>query len=284
MSVSQELGTERTLELPQGPLAYRERGDGPPIVFVHGLLVNGDLWRKVVPPLVDAGYRCLTPDWPLGSHRLPMPAAADLTPPGIARMVADFLGALDLSDAALVGNDTGGAITQLVMTSYPDRIGRVVLTPCDCFERFFPQPFTPLPLLARLPGFAPLLVQTMRSRALQRLPVAYGWLTMRPIDPAVMRSYLGPSRTDPAIRRDLTRFVRGVHRRYTLQAAARLPQFTRPVLLAWAEHDRVFPASLATRLAARLPDARIEMIAGSRTFVPEDQPGPLAELVAAFLR
>jgi pimeloyl-ACP methyl ester carboxylesterase len=284
MAHSDDLGTERTVELPHGTLAYRERGDGPPVVFVHGLLVNGDLWRKVVPPLAAAGFRCLTPDWPLGSHRHPLRPDADLTPPGVARMLADYLDALDLREVTLVANDTGGAITQLAMTRHPERIGRVVLTSCDSFERFFPQPFTPLPTLARLPGFATLLVQMMRSRRLQRLPMAYGWLTMQPIDPAVMRSYLEPSRSDPAIRRDLTRFVRGVHRRYTLAAAERLGAFDRPVLLAWAAQDRIFPASLATRLAERLPDARVEAVEGSRTFIPEDQPAQLADLVVKFLR
>jgi pimeloyl-ACP methyl ester carboxylesterase len=284
MADSAELGTEHTVELPQGTLAYRERGEGPPVVFVHGLLVNGDLWRKVVPPVAAAGFRCLTPDWPLGSHRHPMRPDADLTPPGLARMVADFLAALDLREVTLVANDTGGAITQLVMTRHPDRVGRVVLTPCDCFEKFFPQPFTALPAAARLPGFGLLLAQVLRPQALQRLPMAYGWLTNEPIDPAVMRSYLAPSRTDPAIRRDLTQFVRGVHKRYTLAAAEQLHRFDRPVLLAWAARDRVFPATLATRLADRLPDARIELIDDSRTFVPEDQPGLLAELVVKFLR
>ena len=60
------------------------------MVFVHGLLVNADLWQHVVPRLTEAGLRCVTVDWPLGSHELPVPDA-DLTPPGVADLVAELL-------------------------------------------------------------------------------------------------------------------------------------------------------------------------------------------------
>ena len=126
--------------LPQGTIRYRERGNGEPIVFVHGLLVNGDLWRKVVPTLAK-DFRCITPDWPLGSHEVPMNPDADLTPTGLAKLVADFLAALELENVTLVGNDTGGALSQIVVTEHPERIARLVLTPCDAFEVFPPRLF-----------------------------------------------------------------------------------------------------------------------------------------------
>lgn len=270
------------IELSSGNLRYREVGTGPPVVFVHGLLVNGDLWRKVVPIVAGAGYRCLVPDWPLGAHCVPVPRA-DLTPPGVAGLVAEFLDKLDLRDVTLIANDTGGAITQLVMADHPSRIGRVVLTPCDCFEAFFPSVFAPLPRFVRLPGATWLLVQTLRLRLLHRLPMTFGWVAKRNPPADVIDSYLLPSRVSPEIRADLRRFVAAVHNRHTLAAASRLGGFTRPVLLAWAREDRLFPVSLARRLAAVLPDARLELIDDSYTFVPEDQPQALARLVVNFL-
>ncbi|MEN3360617.1 MAG: hypothetical protein V7637_4599 [Mycobacteriales bacterium] len=282
MARSAELGQRRAVRLPQGVIAYRERGDGRPVVFVHGLLVNADLWRAVVPAVADAGYRCLTPDWPLGSHELPMPADADLSPPGLADLIGRFLEALDLSDVTLVANDTGGALVQILMARRPDRIGRVVLASCDALERFFPPAFRYLPIMARLPGSGWLLAQALRPRALHRLPIAYGWLTHRPIPPEVMDSYLQPARRSPGVRRDLRRFLRGVHRRHTLAAAERFGAFDRPVLLAWGVDDRLFPVSLARRLAALLPDARLVPVAGARTFVPEDQAEVLAKLITEF--
>ena len=282
MPRSDELGQPRTVRLPAGEIAYRERGDGPPVVFVHGLLVNADLWRAVVPTVADAGFRCLAPDWPLGSHELAMAPDADLTPPGLARLIAAFLDELDLSDVTLVANDTGGALVQILMASRPVRVGRVVLASCDALERFFPPAFRFLPLMARLPGSGWLLAQSLRPRAFHRLPITYGWLTHRPIPAHVMDSYLQPARRSAGVRRDVRRFLRAVHPRHTLAASESFGAFDRPVLLAWGQDDRLFPMSLAERVAALLPDARVVPVAGARTFVPEDQPDMLAKLVAEF--
>src|ERR671918_734812 len=110
MSRSEALGTVREVDLPAGRIRYRECGEGPPVVYVHGLLVNADLWRAVVPPVAAAGFRCISPDWPFGSHELPVPDA-DLSPPGVAAMLASFLDRLDLRDVTVVANDTGGGLT-----------------------------------------------------------------------------------------------------------------------------------------------------------------------------
>src|SRR4051812_8916935 len=135
MAISEELGERRMA----GLLDYRERGDGPAMVFAHGAGVNGDLWRKVAPQLADR-YRCIVPDLPLGAHSLPLPESVDdCSLFGQANLLADFIEALDLHDVTLVGNDTGGAISQAVVTSRPERIGRLVLTSCDAFDNYPPQ-------------------------------------------------------------------------------------------------------------------------------------------------
>src|SRR5262245_53524631 len=161
MARSESLGSIRELSLPAGRIRYRERGSGPPVVFVHGLLVNADLWRAVVPMVADAGFRCIAPDWPMGSHDVAVPNA-DLSPPGVAGVIASFLEALDLHGVTVVANDTGGAITQILMVEHPERIGRVVLTPSDGLERFFPPVFAPLPKLAGVPGAVWVLTQMLR--------------------------------------------------------------------------------------------------------------------------
>ena len=278
------LGTPRDVTLSDATVRIFESGpsDGPPVVFVHGLLVNADLWQHVVPRLAEAGLRSIAVDWPLGSHELPVPDA-DLTPPGVADLVAELLEVLDLRDVTVVGNDSGGAITQILMTRQPERIGRVVLTPSDSFERFFPPLFAALPIAARVPGAAKVLTQALRARWVQRLPIGFGWLTKRPMPDDVVDSFLRPSRESREIRDDTTRFLRTVHRRHTLAAAEKLGEFNRPVLLAWAREDRVFPISLAERLAERLPDATVAPIADSLTFVPLDQPEVLANLIVEFV-
>lgn len=278
------LGESHDLRLATGTVRYFASGpaDGRPVVFVHGLLVNADLWRGVVPLAAAAGLRCFAVDWPLGSHSIAMPDA-DLTPPGIADLIAEFLEVLDLSDVTVVANDTGGAITQVLMTRHPERIGRVALASCDAFERFFPPTFASLPVMARVPGFLAVLTQIVRLRAVQRLPMAFGWAAKRTLPPEIVASYLGPSRHNRDIRGDLGRFLRSVHKRHTLAAAEKLPTFDKPVLLAWASEDKLFPVSLATRLADVLPQATIAEIADSYTFIPEDQPAELARLLIEFV-
>jgi len=283
MARTDALGTVHEVELPMGRIRYRERGEGPPVVFVHGLLVNADLWRAVVPGVADAGFRCIAPDWPLGSHEVAVPHA-DLSPPGLAALIAAFLDRLDLSDVTIVANDTGGALTQILMAEHPERLGRVVLTPSDSFERFFPPVFAFMPTVAGIPGSMWLLAQLLRVRALHRLPVAFGWVAKRPVPPEIADSYLEPSRRSKAVRDDLRRFLRGVHRRHTLAAAKAFPMFAKPVLLAWTTEDRLFPLELAYRLAGLLPQATVVTIDDSYTFVPEDQPELLTKLVIDFAR
>ncbi len=281
MSISAELGAEKLVDLPAGQVEYRERGSGRPVVFVHGLLTNGDLWRKVVPAVADAGYRCITPDWPFGGHRIPVPDA-DLTPAGVGDLMGEFLAALELNDAVIVGTDTGGGMTQMLMERHPQRIGGVVLTPSDSLEVFPPKMFGYLPLSVRIPGFVWLMAQALRIRALHHLPMLFGWLTKRGFPPHVMDSFLTPMRRDAAVRADFTRFVAPMHRRHLLAAAEHFAQFRRPVLLAWSIEDRIFPISLAHRLERLLPNARIEPIEDSYTFVAEDQPDLLARHIIEF--
>ncbi len=264
-----------------GPIRYYEVGQGPALVFVHGLLVNGALWRKVVPLLSDR-FRCIVPDWPLGSHRVPMSPAADLSPPGLARTVAEVLGSLDLESATLVGNDTGGAVCQLAAAAHPERIGAMVLSDCDTYENFLPRLFRPLQVAARVPGGVLVLAQGMRVRAMWRLPIAFGRLIKHDIDADVVNSYFEPCRSNPDVRRDTAKVLRGISSRYTVAAAEQLRSFDRPVLLAWASEDRVFPVGDAERLLTDLPQGHLELIEDSYTFTPEDQPRRLAELVAAF--
>ncbi len=271
------------ISLPAGTIRYRDSGTGAPIVFVHGALVNGSLWRKVI-RLLDGEFRCLAPDLPLGSHRLSMPSDADLSPPGLARLVADFLVALDLDQVTLVGNDTGGAICQLVATRHPERLARLVLTPCDAYENFPPPAFRYLPVTARIPGGLAVLAQSMRIRPARRLPFAFGWLSKRAVPTEVVDEWIEPLLADPGVRRDAAKVLRGMSPRYTLEAAELLREFDRPTLLAWAREDRFFKLRDAERLAEAIPDSRLVAIDDSFTFVSEDQPERLAATISEFIR
>jgi pimeloyl-ACP methyl ester carboxylesterase len=271
---------KRSIELEQGTIHYRDEGDGPPIVFVHGLLVDGRLWRAVTPKLPS--YRRITPDWPLGSHTTPLRAGADRTPRGLAHLVADFIEALGLEHVTIVANDTGGAISQILASERPQRLGALVLTNCDCLENFLPPLFRPLQWLAHVPGAYAAIARAMRSARLRRSPLGFGLLTHRPLPDELTGSWLAPLE-DRAIRADALATLKAIDKRDTVAAAERLHEHPLPTLLAWGRDDVAFKLRYAERLAELIPGARLEPIAGSRTFVCEDQPGRLGQLISGFL-
>lgn len=273
--------TAQQIETSLGPVTYRDVGQGPVLVFLHLVLAAGDQWRGIVERLSDR-YRCIVPDLTLGGHRVPAAPDADLSPPGLARGVADFLEALDLEEVTLIGNDTGGAIAQLVAADHPERLGRLVLTNCDAYDNFPPRIFWYLKALGYLPGGVWLLGQTLRLRALWRLPIAYGWLC-HDIDVVAASSWGDALRSSRAVRRDAAKALRGMHRRHTLAAAEKLRGFEHPVLVAWGAEDRAFPIRHGERLVADLPNAQLEPIEGARTFVMWDRPDVLAELITTFV-
>jgi pimeloyl-ACP methyl ester carboxylesterase len=272
-----ELARHR-VDLPAGPISYREAGDGPPVVFVHGFLVDGRLWDGVAGRLAGS-HRCVLPDWPMGSHRQPMRPDADLTPPGMADLIDSFLAELDLEDVTLVGNDSGGAISQVLVTRHPERIGRLVLTNCDAHENFPPSPFGFGPRVAGIPGGMAAMLAPMRLAAARR--AAFKPFAKSAVDDALLEEWVAPAR-DAAIRRDAGKFLGGMDKRHTLEAAKRFAEFDKPVLIAWAPEDRFFPVSHGERLAQEFPNARLERIPGASTFVALDQPERLAALIADF--
>jgi pimeloyl-ACP methyl ester carboxylesterase len=267
------------IQLSQGVVRYREQGAGTPIVLIHGLLVNGNVWDRVVPLLAAQG-RCIVPDLPLGSHSVPMRAGADLSAPGLARLIAEFMQRLELQDVTLVGNDTGGALCQLVAANHPERLGRLVLTTCDAFENFPPPAVRPLLTALKLPGALAATSLMGRLRAVRRAAFKAMPLTMHPIPDEQVKSWVAPL-ANKGIRADLAKVVRGIDPADTLAAAERLRDFDRPTLIAWGAEDRFFPLSDAERLAATLPNARLELIPNARAFVQLDAPERLAELIAS---
>ncbi len=282
MAQSATLGEVREVVIPEGKIRYRETGSGPPVVFLHGIVANGDVWRNVVPELA-ARHRCITPDWPLGAHELEMGAGTDFSLPGLARIVDHFLAALDLDEVTLVANDTGGAVAQFVAARHPERLGSLVLTPCDAFGNFLPPVLRHLQVGGRTPAGLWVLGQTLRLRVVQRLPIAFGRLTVRPIDRQAMRSYTRPLATDAGVRRDFAALVRAVSSRYTQQVAGKLERFDKPALVVWGLEDRIFPLAHGYRLARLLPQASLEVIEDAGAFVTEDQPRRVAELIGPFV-
>jgi pimeloyl-ACP methyl ester carboxylesterase len=272
------------VELSAGPVEYTDSGgSGPVLVLLHGLMMDSTLWDEVTANLC-AEYRCVAPTLPLGAHRRAMHADADLSLPGVARLVAELLDHLDLREVTLVGNDTGGALVQLLMAAGNERMARAVLVSCDAFDNF-PPGLTgrALVLSGKLPpALFGLFMQQMRVRPVRRMPIAFGWLTRRG-DAATAR-WLRPVLTQPEIRRDTVRALRAMagSRGLLLQTADKLTDFEEPVLVVWAAEDRVMPPEHGDRLAALLPNGRLVKVDDSYTLVPLDQPVRLAAAIRGF--
>jgi pimeloyl-ACP methyl ester carboxylesterase len=271
------------IDLSAGTIEYEDTGgDGRAVVMLHGLMMDASLWDDVIAAL-QSDYRCVAPTLPLGAHRHGMHDDADLSLRGIAKVVAELLDRLDLHDVTLVGTDTGGALIQLLIGDGAARVGRVVLASSDAFDNF-PPGLTgkALVLSGKLPPpMFGLFMQQMRLRLLRRLPIAFGWLTMRG-DPATAR-WVKPVLKQAEIRRDTVRVLRAIaaERNLMLEAAEQLPSFHRPALVVWATQDRVMPPEHGRRLADLFPQGRLVEIPDSYTLIPLDQPARLAEAMRA---
>jgi pimeloyl-ACP methyl ester carboxylesterase len=272
------------IELSAGTIQYEDTGgDGPVLVLLHGFLMDASLWEQVTMDLA-VDHRCVAPTLPLGAHRRAMHADADLSLRGIARLVGEFLDRLDLHEVTLVGNDTGGALVQLLVCDGAPRVSRVVLASCEAFDNF-PPGLTgkTLMLTGRLsPRMFGLFMQQMRLRPLRRLPITFGWLTMRG-DSATAR-WVKPVLQQPEIRRDAVRALRAAAAdpHLMLDAAECLPAFDRPALVVWASQDRVMPPEHGRRLAELLPQGQLVEIPDSYTLLPQDQPARLAHVIRDF--
>jgi pimeloyl-ACP methyl ester carboxylesterase len=271
------------LALRQATIEYREFGPQdsayPPVFFVHGALVNGDLWREVAEKLGRLGYRCIVPTLPLGSHIIPVDDAGVLSLQGVAGIINDAVEALELSDVTLVGSDTGGGLCQLAVDARSDRIGRLVLTNCDAFEQCPPFPFDKVFGLLRGPISIKALMGPMRLAALRNSALGFGLLISRP-DRQMTAEWIAPCLNDIRIRRDLAALLRQIAVTDLTDVATRLTRFDKPVTLVWGQDDRVFKPSLGRRLAAVFPNAKLIEVPGSRTFVSLDQPDAVIDAIA----
>ncbi len=265
-----------------GTIEYRDIGEGPVIVFLHLVLAEGSHWDKM-PPLLADRFRCICPTLPMGAHRLPADDDADLSAAGLARAVAELLEHLDVHDVTLVGNDSGGAISQVLAVNHPERLGRVVLTNCDMYDDFPPTIFRYFKLLPYIPGSLAVTGRAFKIRALWPLPFVFGRLTNH-VDGIKIGRWADALLASKKVRRDARKVIKAFGPRVTNEAAAALRSTALPFLVAWGADDKAFKPALAERFCAEVPTAHLVMIADCKTLVCWDQPQRLAELISDFIQ
>ena len=265
-----------------GTIEYRDIGQGPVIVFLHLILAEASHWDKM-PPLLADRFRCIFPTLPMGAHRIPADDYADLSAAGLARAVADLLDHLDVHDVTLVGNDSGGAISQVVAVNHPERLGRVVLTNCDMYDVFPPKMFSYFKLLPYIPGGISITARALKIRAFWKLPFVFRLLTNN-VDGVKVDRWANAMLANKLVRRDACKVIKGFGPEVTNEAAAALRSTKLPFLVAWGADDKAFKPALAERFCSEIPTANLVMIEDCKTLVCWDQPERLAQLISDFIR
>jgi pimeloyl-ACP methyl ester carboxylesterase len=278
MALIPELGPLRELSLTGGPLRLHDRGDGDPILFLHGFFANSGVWRDVVPLLAD-DYRCIAPDLPMGFQAAAANADADLSLPGIADTLAEALAELEIDRVTVVGNDLGGALAQVFTARYPRRVKRLVLTACDSFWNCPAHLLKPFRALCFVPGFLTASTLPFRFALMRRAAHRLSANSHVP-DPILLATY-APALQNTAVRRDMGRFIRALTPRDTEAAARDLTDFRGPAAVVWAR-TIWFPMSHARRLAQIL-DGWLHVVDDSGAFIPEDQPEELVEIIRRLM-
>jgi pimeloyl-ACP methyl ester carboxylesterase len=273
----------RSIEVPAGVIEYDESGSGPPVVLLHGLLMDHTLWDRVL-PLLPEGFRYIRPVLPLGAHRRAMNPGTDLTLPGQVRLVADLLDMLHLENVTLVHSDWGGALF-LTARGLDHRLARQVILPCEAFDNFPPGlPGKMVALAVRLPAGVQLAARQLRIGWLRRLPLLYGQMARRPVPGELIQRWTEPVLSDPGIRRDLLAYCRGkLDKAALIRDTEALRRFHGDALVLWSPDNRVMPAAHGHRLAALMPQARYAEIPGAYALSMLDEPEAVAREMGTFL-
>ncbi|SFB43785.1 Pimeloyl-ACP methyl ester carboxylesterase [Amycolatopsis marina] len=273
----------QTVETPSGVIEYDETGSGPPVVLLHGLLMNHTQWDRAL-PLLPEGFRYVRPVLPLGAHRRPMNASADLTLRGQVRLVADVLDALDLEDVTLVHTDWGGALF-LTAHGLDHRVARQVILPCEAFDNFPPGlPGKMVGIATRLPGGIQLACRQLRISWLRRSPLLFGQMARRPLSDDLVHGWTESALHDADIRRDLIAYCRSTFDKSELiRDTEALSRFEGDALVLWSPDNRMMPPAHGPRLAELFPKGRYGEVAGAYVLSMLDKPESVAGEIGRFL-
>jgi pimeloyl-ACP methyl ester carboxylesterase len=274
------------IELSAGPILYEDSGgEGPVLVLVPGLVMDHRQWERVVPELAGE-FRCVTVTMPMGAHREPMKADADLSMVGMGRILAELLEALELRDVVLCFNDWSGA-QAMILDGRTERVGKLVLVSCETVGNYPPGlGGWAAWISAKLPGGLTITRQVLLRPRLARLPFLFGPMSKRGIPDEMMRHWMEPLGR-PEIRRDLRKYAADAvpgGRRALREAQPRLREFERPVLVVWDAEGAMMPNAEGRRLAESFPDSRYVELPDCFTLIALDQPEALAREIREFAR
>ena len=273
----------KSVDITAGTIEYREEGDpnDPPVVLLHGLLMNDAQWNLAL-PLLPSGFCYLLPILPMGGHRIPMHEDADLTMPGMVGLLGDFLDALDLADVTLVVTDWGGALF-LTDIGRDKRVARLVICPSEAFDNFPPGfPGKVAWLASRTQGTVALAMRQLKIGWLRKQWLIFGQMAKKPVPQDIVDEWIATGLSDRRIRRDLVKYCRTKFDKADLiRATKRLADFDGDVLVLWSRNP-VMRDDHATRLA-ELTGGTLRYVDDANVLIMLDQPEQTAREIGAFL-
>jgi pimeloyl-ACP methyl ester carboxylesterase len=273
----------RSVETPSGRISYVERGEGPVALFVHGVLLNGWLWRHQLHDLSNI-RRCIAVDL-LAHGRTEIGNDRDVSVTANAQMLVEFIDALGIDRVDLVGNDSGGGICQIFAANHPDRVRSIALTNSDVHTNWPPEAFKPVVELARQGGLPDLISSMLKDKNIYRSPQALGPAYEDPqaVSDSTIQTYLEPLVSSPKRAQDFARFVASFDNQHTVRIESQLRKLPAPALIVWGDDDIYFDVAWSKWLEEALQSARRRVVLrGARIFFPEERPQPFNAELRAF--
>ncbi|QKX05110.1 alpha/beta hydrolase [Aquimarina sp. TRL1] len=275
---------KKEIKIGENILEYKEVGQGIPMLFIHGAFSSGNTWRKVIPALASH-FRCIIPEWPLGGHKIPVTNNMNLDPEGVADIISAVLEALSINKTILIANDTGGAYAQVFAAQCPQKVIALVLSNCEGFEVFPPKKFASLKTMVKVPGYMWIMAKLFSYKPSLKWDMAFGLLSHQLTKEELYEYYVKNFSENKHIRENFKRLALGWDPKYTLNAAEKLKDFKKPVLLLWGMDDTVlFPVELGKRIASIFPNATFIAVDKAMTYVQEDDPDTFIEGILSFTK
>ena len=272
MTAQNTLPAKQTVQTPSGRINYTEQGSGSVALFVHGVLLNGYLWRHQQAGLSDV-RRTIAVDL-LAHGATEIAPDQDVSVAANAKMLNEFLDALSIDKADVVGNDSGGGICQIFSALYPERVRSLTLTNCDTHDNWPPEAFKPFVAMVKAGGLRNTLEAMLSDKSIFRSPNALGPAYQHPenVTDDTIEKYLRPFVVSDQRTRDLERFVNAFDNKYTVAIEPKLKTLKAPTLIVWGTDDIYFDVKWSHWLAKTIPGTqrRVEL-KDARLFFPEER-------------
>lgn len=262
--------TPSSIQTALGRISYMEQGAGPVALFVHGVLLNAHLWRYQLANLSDV-RRCIAVDL-LAHGDTEIAPDQDVSVTANAKMLKEFLGALNIDQVDLVGNDSGGGIAQIFAALYPECVRSLALTDCDVHDNWPPEAFKPFLTVASNGGLRGTLEAMLADKNIYRQALGPAYEHPDQISDDSIETYLRPLRRTEQRTRDLQRFLAAFDNKHTVAVEARLKTLNAPTLIVWGTDDVYFDVKWSRWLADTIPGTRRRVeFKGARIFFPEER-------------